>query len=190
MIEGKENDSDPWRDMYRLFIIEMKRRAVSSYRLDHFGKDTERGGRGSSAKDQDVDAVWELKPTEKGGNALTLTRTHTRNGIGPALFNIERQGELVGDQWRPGATRHVLTDGAGSKDEFIIAGTIADQLDAAGIPVEWSRDKVRAELKAKHPGIRCNNDMLGAAITLRRERLGEGRVVELKSAPSTLDDVA
>lgn len=190
MIEGKENDSDPWRDMYRLFIIEMKRRECSTMRLDHFGKDKDKGGRGSSAKDQDVDAVWELRAVEKGGNRLTLTRTHTRNGIGPGVFSIERQGEMVADQWRPGATRHVLLDGADRAGEFIVAGTIADQLDAAGIPMDLGRDKVRAILKEKHPDIRCNNDVLGAAITLRRERVGNGDVTALKTTNLDLDEAA
>jgi hypothetical protein len=173
MIQGKENDSDPWRDMYRLFIVEMKRRRIASFRLDHFGKDATKGGRGSSAKDQDVDAVWELAPVEKGANLLSLTRTHTRNGIGPSSFTIERQGDLVADQWRPGSTRHVLAEISDEpQPEFIIAGMIADQLDAAGVPQGLSRDKVRALIKVKHPEIRCNNDMLGAALKVRRDRLG------------------
>lgn len=174
MIQGKENDSDPWRDMYRLFIIEMKRRRVGSLRLDHFGKDTSKGGRGSSAKEQDVDAVWELAAPDKEGGLLTLTRTHTRSGIGPGLFAIERHGEQVGDQWRPGGTWHERVEAEASRSEFIIAGAIADQLDAAGIPLTLGRDKVRALIKANHPEIRCNNDMLGAALRVRRERAGIG----------------
>ncbi len=170
MIEGKENDSDPWRDMYRLFIIEMKRREIGSLRLDHFGKDIGKGGRGSSAKDQDVDAVWELKAADGGENRLSLVRTHTRSGIGPSAFDIERQGELVGDQWRPGATRHVVVEPAADRQEFIVAGMIADQLEAAGIGLHLSRDKVRAAIKANHSHIRCTNEILMSAINIRKQR--------------------
>lgn len=110
MIRGKENDADPWLDLYRHTLMPLKARKVSSIRLDHFGKDQTRGGRGNSAKTQDVDAVWELVPTERGSNLLRLTRTHTRNGKGPDGLLLRRHGEQVGDRWKAGGTWHGLTD--------------------------------------------------------------------------------
>ncbi|MFC0499333.1 AAA family ATPase [Streptomyces mutabilis] len=59
-ISGPENDADTWLNLYRHTLLPLKRDRISSVRLDHFGKDKERGGRGSSAKTQDVDHVWEL----------------------------------------------------------------------------------------------------------------------------------
>lgn len=110
MIRGKENEADPWLDLYRHTLMPLKARKVSSIRLDHFGKDQTRGGRGNSAKTQDVDAVWELVPTERGSDLLRLTRTHTRNGKGPSELLIRRHGELIGDRWKAGGSWHGLAD--------------------------------------------------------------------------------
>ena len=97
MVAGKENDADPWRDLYRLTLLKLKALGVSSIRLDHFGKDRDRGARGNSAKTQDVDHVWELRPTEQAGNVLLLTRTYTRTGKGPDELLIRRHGKLLND---------------------------------------------------------------------------------------------
>lgn len=108
MIVGKENDADPWLALYRQTLVRLKKRRISSIRLDHFGKDATRGARGNSTKTQDVDAVWELTPTERGGDLLRLARTHTRSGKGPDELLIRRHGELIGDQWKPGGTWHSI----------------------------------------------------------------------------------
>lgn len=110
MVDGKENDADPWRDLYRLTLIPLKARKISSIRLDHFGKDAARGARGNSAKTQDVDGVWELAATEKGSSLLRLTRTHTRTGKGPGELLLSRHGEQVGDRWKVGGTWHGIAD--------------------------------------------------------------------------------
>ncbi len=108
MIDGKENDADTWLDLYRHTLLKLKARKVSSIRLDHFGKDASRGGRGNSAKTQDVDAVWELVPTERGSDLLRLTRTHTRDGKGESELLIRRNAEQVGDRWKSAGTWHGL----------------------------------------------------------------------------------
>jgi hypothetical protein len=113
MINGKENDTDPWLDLYRRTIRPLKARKISTIRLDHFGKDQSRGARGNSAKSQVVDAVWELVPTERGSDLLQLTRTHTRSGKGESDLLIRRHGELIGDRWEPGKTWHAVA----SEDE-------------------------------------------------------------------------
>jgi AAA domain/DnaB-like helicase N terminal domain len=110
MVKGKENEADPWLDLYRLALMPLKARKVSSIRLDHFGKDATRGGRGNSAKTQDVDAVWELVPVEDDATLLQLTRTHTRNGKGLDDALIRRHGEQVGDRWKAGGTWHGIAD--------------------------------------------------------------------------------
>lgn len=120
MVRGKENDAEPWLDLYRHALLPLKARKVSSIRLDHFGKDATRGGRGNSAKTQDVDAVWELTPTERGSSLLRLVRTHTRTGKGPGELLLRRHGEQVGDQWKTGGTWHGLAD------ETEVASTVPD----------------------------------------------------------------
>lgn len=119
-IKGKENDSDTWLQLYRLLHKRLKGAGVAGIRLDHFGKDAEKGGRGSSAKSQDIDHVWELMVNDTQerivGNAtemvtlLSLNRTHTRTGLGPNRLSIKRVGIKTRDEWLPGETRHTLAD--------------------------------------------------------------------------------
>lgn len=164
-ISGAENDSDTWLSLYRCSLALLKANGIGSVRLDHFGKDKDRGSRGSSAKTQDVDHVWEL--VEKGDGLLQLRRTHTRTGIGEDLFTIRRLGEKIGDRWKPGATRHGIPTGN------VFLGVDMDELiariDSTGVPASAGRDKVRAaciEHGINLPG----NDVLAEAIRQRKAR--------------------
>lgn len=116
MVKGKENEADPWLDLYRLALMPLKARRVSSIRLDHFGKDVTRGGRGNSAKTQDVDAVWELVPVDDDPTLLQLNRTHTRNGKGHDELLLRRRGEQIGDRWKVGGTWHSVADASERPD--------------------------------------------------------------------------
>lgn len=144
MVEGKENESDTWLNLYRYALLPMKATGCASVRLDHFGKDRDRGSRGSSAKTQDVDHVWELAADT--GGLLKLKRTHSRTGIGDGFMALHRHGEMVGDQWKPGATRHVR---AASKSDVEqeqplvgeVVKALALILDRASVPVSWGRPK-------------------------------------------------
>lgn len=119
-IQGKENDSDTWLALYRLLHRRLKAAGIAGIRLDHFGKDAEKGGRGSSAKSQDIDHVWELSVQEEDQRAkgeaievttlLTLKRTHSRTGLGQGFFRVERKGLRTEDEWLQGETSHVLAD--------------------------------------------------------------------------------
>lgn len=121
-VAGKENDSDTWLALYRLLHRRMKRARVACIRLDHFGKDAEKGGRGSSAKSQDIDHVWELAVTEEASERqgdvievvtlLDLKRTHTRTGLGPDRYRIRRRGLKTSDEreWLANGTSHELAD--------------------------------------------------------------------------------
>jgi hypothetical protein len=50
-VSGKENDSDTFRDFYKHTGIELRRRAVTWVRLDHEGKDGNRGQRTALSPD-------------------------------------------------------------------------------------------------------------------------------------------
>lgn len=153
-IGGKENDSDTWLQLYQLIHAPLKSMGVACLRLDHFGKDAERGSRGSSAKNQDVDHVWELSAlkSEKSPmgadlevltTSLKLNRTHTRSGLGEDTFAIIRRGERqVGGMWLPGRTRHELADiGIVAEADREVA-TIVQALIDGGCPT-GGRDTVR-----------------------------------------------
>ncbi|MGX1221961.1 AAA family ATPase [Streptomyces ambofaciens] len=172
-ISGPENDADTWLNLYRHTLLPLKRDRISSVRLDHFGKDKERGGRGSSAKTQDVDHVWEL--SAQGGGVLSLKRTHTRTGIGPDNFTLLRQAQRDGDNWALGGTRHVLMtyENEPGDDTGLAAfpGTVEHiiaTLDRAGVPNDAGNRAVRQKLAdLQVPG---GNDKIAEAVRRRKAR--------------------
>lgn len=153
-IEGNENDSSTWLQLYQLIHEHLKARGVACLRLDHFGKDDTRGSRGSSAKAQDVDGVWELSQyntrtepvadTDIIHTTLRLARTHTRSGIGEDRFTIGRRGERRrGGAWLHSRTRHLLTESGVVAQAVGEVETAVDELVARGVPHGMGRDKLK-----------------------------------------------
>jgi hypothetical protein len=70
-----ENATLDVQGFYRHSGIMMKRRGATWLRLDHAGKDIERGERGTSAKGDDIDVSWQLARTDTG---IRLTRKLAR----------------------------------------------------------------------------------------------------------------
>lgn len=113
-VEGAENDADTYRAFALHTGIALKRARIAFIRSDHAGKDLDRGQRGSSAKNDDVDIVWQLTPAERGAR---LKRTHTRMGWVPDHVSLVRTDEPLGYQqaasdWPAGtqATAQALDD--------------------------------------------------------------------------------
>ncbi|MDV5145891.1 AAA family ATPase [Streptomyces sp. SBC-4] len=166
-ISGPENDADTWLNLYRHTLLPLKRDRVSSVRLDHRGKDSERGARGSSAKTQDVDHVWELSAL--GGGALSLKRTHTRTGIGPDVFNLVRQARRDGDNWAHGGTRHVVMEW--EPEQVYTEGTVEwliNQIDALGLPDDAGNPRTKAALATAQ--IPAAKSKIEAAVRIRKSR--------------------
>lgn len=195
-IQGKENDSDTWLSLYRLLHKRLKARNVAGIRLDHFGKDAEKGGRGSSAKSQDIDHVWELTVQEEDqrqkGNAievttmLTLKRTHTRTGLGPDLLRIERTGLKTEDEWLPGETSHVLGDAFDGgftelpdvkRRPVVLMRQVCDVLSSSenGMPLRQIRDAI----KASNANIDYAIEILLEEGNISREKIGRANVHKL-----------
>lgn len=166
-ISGPENDADTWLALYRHTLLPLKRAGIASVRLDHLGKDADRGARGSSAKNQDVDHVWELRA--QGGGSLTLKRTHTRTGIGPDSFAVVRQAQQDGDSYRPGGTRHILMtwDTEAEHTEGTVEWLV-DQIDALGLPNDAGNPRTKAALAAAH--IPAAKTKIEAAVRIRKNR--------------------
>ncbi len=91
VVAGDENDAEPYRDLYRNTETRLKRRRITLARLDHLGKDAARGSRGSSAKEDPMDVVWQMTTTAAG--ALVFTLTKGRQGWIPRSVTIHRTGE-------------------------------------------------------------------------------------------------
>ncbi len=89
-VEGEEDRADTVRALYRHTMAPLKRLGVTTIRLDNTGKDIAKGQRGSSAKVDDVDVVWELR--SRGADALSLRRTHERRRYPGAVHLFLRRG--------------------------------------------------------------------------------------------------
>lgn len=175
-IEGKENDSDTWLALYRRLHAPLKDQGIACVRLDHMGKDSERGSRGSSAKSQDVDHVWELTRVdetttrEETGDTVATTirmkRTHTRTGIGDDVINIVRRGHKgLSGMWTPGMTRHEITDASEQRQQDQLIQSYVDELLARNAP-PLGRDRLRdwcAANGVNFPG----KDTVAAEVTKR-----------------------
>ncbi|MEW2351473.1 DnaB-like helicase N-terminal domain-containing protein [Streptomyces sp. NPDC006684] len=166
-ISGPENDADTWLSLYRHTLLPLKRAGIASVRLDHMGKDGERGARGSSAKTQDVDHVWELRA--QGGGDLLLRRTHTRTGIGPEVFHIVRHAQKDGDRYLPGQTRHVVA--AYEHLEQNIEGSVEwliQKIDGMGLPADAGNPRTISALATA--GIKASKEKIAAAVRARKNR--------------------
>ena len=80
-VSGEENSADTIKNFSQYTAVPLKAAGIALLRIDHAGKDLTRGQRGTSAKRDDVDVVWLLKP--KGGDLpgktmLTLRREAAR----------------------------------------------------------------------------------------------------------------
>ncbi|WP_346767324.1 AAA family ATPase [Streptomyces sp. C1-2] len=159
-ISGKENDSDTWLQLYGRVHAPLKDRCIACARLDHMGKDSERGSRGSSAKSQDVDHVWEMTrlvedhSVQDGVETVTtqikMKRTHTRTGLGDDLLHITRRGRKgPSGMWLPGETRHALTNPGLVQQQVGQVQHYVDQLTVLGAPTNLGRDKLKDWAAAK-----------------------------------------
>jgi hypothetical protein len=78
LVQGDENAASTYLQLYRCSMTPLKARRITVLRIDHAGKETGRGQRGSSAKAGDVDVVWRL--SRESDEFLILEREKSRNG--------------------------------------------------------------------------------------------------------------
>lgn len=156
-VQGEENSADTFRDFYRHTGMELKRRGITWARLDHGGKDDTKGQRGSSAKGDDVDVVWQLKKTQNG---VMLQRDVARMAWVPEKVTFKMSDsplryERVAGDWP--------------------AGTLeaSHALDRCGVPVGASVKVARAALADAGEGRRTL--LVSAAQRYRRELSERGR---------------
>lgn len=89
VVEGRENENDTYHNLYRHTGVRLKAAGIAVIRLDHAGKEDDKGMRGASAKASDVDSVWWLAVV--GSNQLVLTRTHQRGSEGANRVSLTRE---------------------------------------------------------------------------------------------------
>ena len=152
-IAGDENASETYINFYRYTGQPLKAANISLTRTDHEGWEAGRS-RGSSAKADDVDIVWQLKPTDDG---IELTRKFTRVSYVPEFVALVKREE-------PNLhfTRAVMAWPAGTKEKAL-------ELDELLVPVEVGRNLAIKALKAAGRTVGKTN-VLTAAIKWRKLR--------------------
>lgn len=154
--QGDENDADTTRAYYRYTGGLLKKHGIASGRTDHAGKDLERGQRGSSAKNDDVDLVWKLGRTDDG---VKVTRTHSRMSWVPEAIDLVRHE----DQYGVWEFRRAAGSGgwpAGTKETV-------NALEALGLPVDISTRRAEQALKDAGKGVR--RTLVTAAVKWRKQ---------------------
>lgn len=156
-IRGKENDADTYLSMYRHTHAPLKGDGVTQWRLDHPGKDADKGQRGSSAKVGDCDTIWKI--SMDGHKDRLLEREKSRNGHGADRvlarvefnpFRFDWVYDLRGNDMDPESRyREVSSD---SKTRLEQAGITAD------MTVRQARDKLTES------NIKMNNTDLSRAL--------------------------
>jgi RecA-family ATPase len=156
-VEGAENDADTLRAFYRWTGLALKSKGCTYIRADHAGKDTAKGQRGTSAKNDDVDLVWRF--TKRTENNIMLEATHRRMSWVPEKVEIE----MV-------ETEHGLRHQVVHDKPSVAAQTMTMTLTRLGVTSSMSLKDVRVLLKTNN--IKCAQDTLRAAMhTLRNNTL-------------------
>ncbi len=157
VVDGPENDADTWRDFHRHTGQLLKADDRTVWRLDHAGKDLTKGQRGSSAKYDDVDIVWELQQRE-AANIRLIARKRRIAWVPEQLDLIRLDNPL----------RHERAQTTWPNGTAELAAT----LNRLNIPLDHGRGKARDTLTANN--IKATNDVLTAAIRWRRQEHSHG----------------
>jgi hypothetical protein len=152
VLNGPENDADTLRAFYINTGLPLKADNRTLVRLDHAGKDLGKGQRGTSAKNDDVDLVWEL--TAQDDDGIRLRATHRRQSWVPEIINLIRltdplRHERDATSWPSGTTE------------------LARLLDDLETPVNVGQRQAREALQAA--GHKARNTLLAAALRFRKE---------------------
>jgi len=151
-VGGKENEADTYRGFYRFTGKRLRATGTALVRLDHGGKEREKGPRGSSAKDDDVDVVFEMVT---GGDQLVLRRTRSRFAYVPAEVRLNRHLEP--------RLRHELAPVALPDGTFDVVG----ELDTLAVPLDAAVRVAQNALRESGNGRRW--EVVSAALKYRRE---------------------
>lgn len=161
VVAGEENSADTYRALYRHALAPLKAARRAVVRLDHRGKDAKAAGaRGSSAKNDDVDVVWQL--TQQGGpngeTYVTLTCERQRGSAHPDVLRILRD---INPRLCHEAKAAPLT----LTEQQRIASCI-DAMNRIGLPPDTGARKARTALRTAKYKVR--NDVVAAAVKARK----------------------
>lgn len=154
-VSGDENEADTVRAFYRLTGARLKAAGRAMVRIDHTGKDPDKGARGTSAKRDDVDVVWRLTALEGG---LRLKAEKRR------MSWVKETIELRLDDEDDLAYKII---GGGGTTWPLRTKECADDLDRIGAPKGITTRRATDALRAA--GIKYRRQVVVAAVRFRNE---------------------
>lgn len=154
LVEGDENAASTYLQLYRCSMTPLKARKITTLRIDHAGKETGRGQRGSSAKAGDVDLVWRL--SRESEEFLILEREKSRDGHGEQIVCLQ-----IFDT--PNLRFEV--DACSLVDGQVME--LAKRLDRYGAALNCTRESAEALLHEYSIGAR--HEKVSAALKYRRD---------------------
>ncbi|HEX8581946.1 MAG TPA: bifunctional DNA primase/polymerase, partial [Acidimicrobiales bacterium] len=140
VVSGGENDADTYLRFDRLTSRRLKEAGCACLRLDHSGKERERGQRGSSAKTSYADVVWEMTVNNEGIGNLHATHRRASGSVIPADISFTRLTEPftehhrapIDDTWPPGIAEMAALCDAGGLPPDASSRAVAEYLKGTG----------------------------------------------------------
>ena len=142
VVAGEENSADTYRALYRHSLAPLKGAGRAVARLDHRGHGAKTGARGSSAKADDVDAVWTLD-TQKGAED---DQTFVNLGLERQRGNAHPDRLLLLRQYDP-HLRHIIRPKSLPDAERRRIGACIDAMIQLRLPIEAGNRKAREALR-------------------------------------------
>ncbi|RFZ70462.1 Regulatory protein RepA [Mycobacterium marinum] len=160
VVAGEENSADTFRALYRHTLAPLKAERRAVVRLDHRGKDAKAGARGSSAKNDDVDVVWQLSqsPGPDGEAYVSLRLERQRGNAHPERINVLRDVTP--------RLRHVAKDAPLAASERQRVGECIEAMKVLGLPVDIGRPRALKALRES--GYKVRSDTVMAAVKARK----------------------
>ncbi len=160
VVKGDENTTEPYQDLWNYTEKRLKRRGNVTYlRLDHLGKDSRRGSRGASAKEDPLDIVYELKVGATG--KLFFNKTKGRQPWLPETVAVDRVTEngILTHRTEIQFAQQWLLD-------------LVAEIDQLGIPEDAGTPAVQKALQERGRGRRRND--IAKAVRFRKGRAQGG----------------
>jgi hypothetical protein len=168
-IKGPENDNDTWNAWDRATGVPLRRAGIGFVRMDHSGKDLERGARGGSAKGTDVDIIWRMETDDKASPiTVLLTNEKARTPVPEVEVSFHRLTIPLRHQ-RVTASRETIR----LQRNEVRLRELWEKLDAIGVPELAGRPTAEALLKAH--GVQYDTTNLAAVISTRK-LVAQGRM--------------
>lgn len=160
VVAGEENSADTYRNLYRHTLAPLKAARRAVVRLDHRGKGVNTGARGSSAKNDDVDVVWQLTQSlgPDGEAYVSLKCERQRGSAHPDRIDLVREPNPH--------LHHIARPPELSLTERERIGQCIEAMKHLHLPAEAGARKARVALR--EGGHKFRNDIIAAAVKARK----------------------